>query len=147
MARTRKAAPSVADGMGVSMSQDENVTPCVRVKDGVEFKVIAPSGFVILAAIQLAAESLAHDLTITSGTDGEHSGPNDPHHRGEAYDVRTKDLPDKQAALLAIEKNLFDEEHFFAFIEDPGTDNEHIHCQVRKGTEYPPPEEIGNAAN
>jgi len=111
--------------------------PCVRVKEGAEFSVIAPGGFVILAAIQLTVESLGHDLTITSGTDGEHSGPNDPHHRGEAYDIRTNDLTDKEAVLEQIQKNLYGEEHFFAFIEDPGTPNEHIHCQIKRGTVYP----------
>ncbi len=34
------------------------------------------------------------DLTITSGTDGAHSGPGDPHYHGEAYDVRSHDLDD-----------------------------------------------------
>lgn len=110
---------------------------CVQVKPGVEFAVIAPGGFVLLSAIQRAAASLSHDLTITSGTDGVHSGPNDPHHRGEAYDVRTNDLPDKQAALEALQ-GFLPTDLFFSFIEDPGTVNEHIHCQVRKGTVYPP---------
>ena len=111
--------------------------PCVRVKEGVQFATIAPGGFMILAAIQAATMTLSHDLTITSGTDGVHSGPSDPHHRGEAYDVRTNDLPDKQAALDAILAKL-PSANFFAFIEDPGSENEHIHCQVARGTVYPP---------
>lgn len=115
--------------------------PCVRVKEGVEFSVIAPGGFMILAAIQNATATISHDLTITSGTDGLHSGPNDPHHRGEAYDVRTNDLPDKQAALAAILAKL-PPENFFVFIEDPGTVNEHIHGQVKKGTIYPPADPV-----
>ncbi len=114
--------------------------PCVRVKEGVEFAVIAPGGFVILSAIQEAAGYIYHDLTITSGTDGEHSGPDDPHHRGEAYDVRTNDLDDPLAALSAIKRMLGDK--FFAFIEDAGTTNEHIHIQVAKGTTYPPPDAV-----
>lgn len=111
--------------------------PCVRVKEGVQFAVIAPGGFVILAAIQMAAIALSRDLIITSGTDGEHSGPDDPHHRGEAYDVRTNDVPDRNAELMAIKLGL-PPANFFAFIEDEGTENEHIHAQVRKGTVYPP---------
>jgi hypothetical protein len=27
--------------------------------------------------------------------------------------------------------------NFYAFLEAPGTANEHIHVQVRKGTQYP----------
>ena len=118
--------------------------PCLRVKPGVAFNVIAPGGFRILAALESAASHIAHDLTITSACDGEHSGPDDPHHRGEAYDVRTHDLPDKQLALKAIKDFLDIPEgeqqgsRFFAWIENEGEENEHIHCQVRKGTVYPP---------
>src|SRR6266850_5853793 len=106
--------------------------PCVRVKDGVLFTRIAPGGFKMLAAIEYAASRIAHDITITSACDGEHSGPEDPHHRGEAYDLRTHDLPDKQLALDAIKQFLGDIK-FYAFLEDPDTDNEHIHVQVRRG--------------
>jgi hypothetical protein len=108
----------------------------VRVKEGVEFKVIAPGGFRILAALDHTAVFISHDLTITSGTDGEHSGPNDPHHKGEGYDIRSHDLPDKQLALSMLTGFLGSE--FYAFLEDPDSENEHIHCQVAKGTIYPP---------
>jgi len=110
--------------------------PVVRVKPGVEFTTIAPGGFVILGALNYVASQIQHDLTITSACDGLHSGPDDPHHRGEAYDVRTHDLPDKELALATLVTVLG--EHFYAFLEDPGSENEHIHCQIRKGTVYPP---------
>jgi hypothetical protein len=120
------------------------VIPCLRVKEGVLFTVIAPGGFRILAALEDAADQIAHDLTITSACDGTHSGDADPHHHGEAYDVRTKDLPDKNLALakikdfLAIPESQQQGSRFFAWIENEGQDNEHIHVQVRKGTVYPP---------
>lgn len=110
--------------------------PCVRVKDGVQFTMIAPGGFRMLAALIHTADFIAHDLTITSACDGEHSGPDDPHHRGEAYDVRTHDLPDPNLALNAIMAFL-GVIKFYGFIEDEGTDNAHIHIQVRKGLLYP----------
>src|SRR6195256_3321483 len=112
------------------------MSPCIRVKDGVLFTMIAPGGFRILAAIESAAGHIAHDLTITSACDGEHSGPDDPHHRGEGYDVRSQGLPDKQLALDAI-KNFLGEIRFYCFLEDPDTENEHIHAQVRHGMMYP----------
>jgi hypothetical protein len=108
----------------------------VRVKPGVLFTVIAPGGFELLSAIALTAKEIGHDLTITSACDGEHSGPDDPHHRGEAYDVRTHDLPNPQYALEILIFQLGP--LFYAFLEDPGTVNEHIHCQVAKDTTYPP---------
>lgn len=115
--------------------------PCVRVKEGVQFTLIAPGGFRILAALESAVAHIAHDLTISSACDGQHSGPGDPHHEGKAYDVRTWDLPDKHLALAAI-INFLGEIHFYSFLEDPGTENEHIHSQVRHGMMYPPSVEV-----
>jgi hypothetical protein len=108
----------------------------IRVKDGVEFTVIAPAGFMILEAIKKASATVGVDLTITSACDGEHSGPLDPHHTGEAYDVRTHDLgPTVKAAVLsAITLELGP--RFYAFLESPETDNEHLHAQRAKGTTY-----------
>lgn len=109
----------------------------VLAKPGVQFTVIAPGGFRILSAIQQAATVCAVDLTITSACDGEHSGPSDPHHSGNAYDIRTHDMTAEQKSdvLSTITTALGD--RFFAFLEAPNTDNEHIHAQVSKGTVYP----------
>jgi hypothetical protein len=110
----------------------------VSVKQGVLFTVIAPGGFEILSAIAQAAKALNCELVITSGCDGEHSGPNDPHHRGEAYDVRSHDFSAEQkAAILAKVMNYLGWDRFFGFLESPATDNEHFHFQVKKGTTYP----------
>ena len=110
----------------------------VRVKDGVSFAKIAPAGFRILAAIDLISQTLEIDLTITSACDGTHSGPTDPHHRGEAYDVRSHDLTAeiKQNILSEVMSEL-GTEHFFGWLEAEGTDNEHFHFQIKKGTTYP----------
>lgn len=112
----------------------------VTIKEGVEFKVIAPAGFRILAAIDNAAKLLKQDLTITSACDGEHSGPNDPHHTGEAYDIRTHDFPnaDFKGLVLNTIMQQLGRTLFFGFVEAEGTDNEHIHVQRAKGTVYPP---------
>lgn len=110
----------------------------VTFKAGVLFEVIAPGGFVLLHAIQSAADALHVDLVITSGTDGMHSGYADPHHAGEAYDIRTHGMADdlKTAVLEHIQETAGPA--FFAFLENRGTDTEHIHAQVAKGTKYPP---------
>lgn len=112
----------------------------VKVKEGVLFGVIAPAGFRILSAIDAASRMLNENITITSGTDGEHSGPDDPHHRGEAYDVRTWDLDAPAKVLAFIQQALtlsMGPDRFFAFIEASGTPNEHIHIQTKKGVPYP----------
>lgn len=109
----------------------------VRVKDGVQFTVIAPGGFCILAAIQRAAIMCIVDLTITSACDGVHSGPTDPHHRGEAYDIRTHDMSPGQKSDVLGEITRTLGERFYGFLEAPGTPNEHLHVQVARGTAYP----------
>ena|ERR1700757_3238862 len=116
------------------------MTNVVRVKPGVEFTVIAPGGFLMLSAIQAATSPLEMnmDLTITSACDGVHSGPDDPHHRGEAYDIRTHDMTSQQKTdCVAIIMGLLGWDQFYGFLEDAGSDNEHIHVQVKKGTTYP----------
>lgn len=128
----------------------------VLVKPGVAFTLIAPAGFRLLGAIELAARRVGVQLTITSACDGAHSGPDDPHHRGEAYDVRSRDLPEavKHTVLAEIMRACNDDgvgpaqpvpgidaslatSKFFGFLEAAGTDNEHIHVQLRKGRNYP----------
>lgn len=110
--------------------------PCIRIKDGVSFATISPAGFRIFSALEEVAARIGHDLTITSACDGEHSGVDDPHHRGEAYDVRSHDLPDKLAALNYL-KMILSEAKFYAFLEDETEENEHIHVQLRHGIMYP----------
>ena len=116
----------------------------VRIKPGVTFdtdgygrkSAPAPGGIRIVAAIDAVAKSLDHDVTITSVCDGLHSGPEDPHPLGNAVDVRTHDLVDPQKFLAELKFELGPA--FYAFIEDPGEPNEHIHAQVSKGTVFPP---------
>ena len=105
------------------------------VKEGVAFTIIAPAGFRILGALEEVARAHALTVTITSACDGEHSGPDDPHHRGLAYDIRTHDLPDPAIFLQELQEELGTDE-FYSFIEAEGTPNEHIHCQLRKGHTY-----------
>ena len=109
----------------------------VRVKPGVQFSAIAPGGFRILSAIDQAAAEFNCDLFITSGTDGAHSGPDDPHHRGEAYDIRSHEFngEEKQNILLYLRRLLGSQ--FYVFLEAEDTENEHFHAQVTKGTTYP----------
>jgi hypothetical protein len=110
----------------------------VRVKDGVLFTKIAPGGFRILSALDHVSELCKLDLTITSACDGLHSGLDDPHHRGEAYDVRSHDLtPEQKDQVLTEVMAFLGFERFYGFIESAGTANEHFHFQIRKGTQYP----------
>ncbi len=112
----------------------------LRVKDGVDFGTsLAPGGARILEALKKLASGYNFDITITSARDGVHSGPDDPHHSGEAFDLRAHDLTPPQISRLLgdIRMALYREpRRFYAFLEAPGTPNEHIHVQRRAGTTY-----------
>jgi hypothetical protein len=112
----------------------------VRVKEGVLFSKIAPGGFRILSAIEQVCRKLNYgDFTITSACDGVHSGPTDPHPEGKAYDVRSHNfLESQKPIILNALQALLPSDEFYCFLEKPGTPDEHWHCQVKKGTEYPP---------
>lgn len=105
------------------------------VKPGVMF-ILAPAGVRILEALKLTSRLMHTDLVITSGSDGIHSGPKDPHYSGEAYDVRTRDLSPagKEELVTTLSELLGD--RFYAFLEAPGTTNEHVHVQRKKNTVY-----------
>ena len=109
-------------------------------KTGVDFgTVLAPAGARILEVLKRLVPAYPFDVTITSVRDGVHSGPADPHHSGEAFDLRTHGLTDDQKTLLLadLRETLYKTPRkFYAFLEAPNTPNEHIHCQKRKGTSY-----------
>ena len=109
-------------------------------KSGVLFAVIAPGGFRILSALEQASEKLGIDLVITSACDGVHSGPDDPHYKGEAYDARSHDFDEEQKdKILAAVMLILGWDYFFGQLESPGSPNEHFHYQVKKGATYPDP--------
>jgi hypothetical protein len=110
----------------------------VRVKPGVEFTVIAPGGFRMLAAFDDCCQKVGVDLWITSACDGVHSGPTDPHKRGEAYDLRSHGFTeDQKDDILTTVMGYLGWDDFYGFLEAPGTENEHFHFQVKKGRTFP----------
>lgn len=124
----------------------------LRFKDGVlPIGRIDPAGARLLGSLDRVVRSMHNDLTITCA-DGEHPA-SDPHTLGRAYDVRTHDLTADQKSFLlrGLMLDLQEAENdapvpvggglattrFFAFIEDPGRENEHLHCQLRRGVQNP----------
>lgn len=106
------------------------------------------AGRAILDALGAVASGLPYDLTVTSGADGAHSGINDPHYKGNAFDSRSHDVPDKQSLLRAVMLQLgpgepeassggLVTEKFFGWLEQEGSPNEHFHWQLRHGMLYP----------
>jgi hypothetical protein len=109
----------------------------LKTKPGVEFTTIRPAGFLILQALKQASKQLGVDLVITSACDGTHSGPSDPHHSGEAYDVRSHDLaPELRPKVVDAVMAILGRERFFGFLEAAGTSNEHFHFQRHQGQTF-----------
>lgn len=111
------------------------------IKDGVDFgSTLAPAGARILGVLKRLAPTYDFDITITSARDGVHSGPDDPHHSGEAFDVRSNGLNSLQVARLLhdVQVGLYTAtpRRFYAFYEAAGAPNAHIHIQRRSGTIY-----------
>lgn len=107
----------------------------ILLKDGVTIG-LSPAGFRILEAAKQVSKAMRRDFTITSGTDGDHSGPTDPHKTAEAYDFRSNTLNTSQKAEFLTRVRGLLSTRFFCFLENPGADNEHIHCQRAKNTTY-----------
>lgn len=128
-------------------------------KPGVTLDPLNVGGAHILVALAETARELGLALTITSGTDGTHSGPGDPHYRGEAFDVRSHGLTtEQQGAVLQLTMHTLAAitqvygadpalqftsgglacDLFFGFLEAANTPNEHFHFQVRNGRTVPP---------
>ena len=110
----------------------------IRTKEGVKFDTIAPGGFRILAALWKAAQVSSMDIVITAATDGVHSGPYDPHYRGQAYDIRTIGLaPDVVEHLQSwLQAELGPDFTVIMETAGPHTTAPHIHVQVKKDVVY-----------
>lgn len=134
------------------------MVPVVRVKDGVQFRCIAPAGFRILAALDATTKVLGFDLWITSGTDSHTAGK---HPLGEAYDVSVKDLtgPVLLKTKAFLEQTLG--KRFTVLYECPSPPSDpalaaiawinpeatgaHLHIQLSKlHPDYPPKELVAN---
>lgn len=118
------------------------------VKAGVDFGPgLAPGGARMLCALKRLVKDYEFDITITSSRDGKHSGQGDPHHHGNALDIRTKNLTNAQKARLVadLQTALYRPiRRFYVFLEDAGGVNEHIHMQVRRGTTYSTADDIAD---
>lgn len=125
--------------------------PCLYHTHECEFGTIAPGGFRILSALDLATDAIGHDLTITAGTNDHSIGK---HPIGEALDVRVRDLTAPLIVKLREWLQLYLGPRFTVLFETPthpddpalaaiatintGASAPHIHIQVKKGTSYPP---------
>lgn len=112
----------------------------VRTKNSkVKLVGLTPAMAWMLYTLERVARSvtLINEIVITSINDGNHM-KDSRHYTDEAIDLRSKNFPsreDKRWFRAQLEAMLGPK--FRVLLEDEGLDNEHIHCQVRKGQTYP----------
>lgn len=108
-------------------------------KPTVRFRVITPALLHMLATLErLSREFFGlpdEGLVITSGSDGTHMDGS-KHYTGEALDVRSKtfNATIRSGFIATLRAELGPP--FTVLLEDVGTPNEHIHCQVKKGRRF-----------
>jgi hypothetical protein len=126
------------------------ITPVLRFAPSVTLDPPTPAWARILAACDQAVRLLGRDLTVTCGREGH--AQTDPHTRGSAIDVRTRDLP--EATILTLYDFLKAQlgTAFTVLYEvkakpngvlaaiayvNPDATAQHLHIQVRKKTTFP----------
>lgn len=105
----------------------ERQYPRVSVKPNVRFDVDSLALGRLLAA--LLTLDYYGDIVITSGSDGTHA-KDSRHYRGEAIDIRTRNVPDPEGLRAKLETALGPK---FRVLNE----GDHLHAQVRKGGRYP----------
>jgi hypothetical protein len=125
----------------------------ITCKDNVRLKGVTPALAWIFYVLDgfvrhSAAKYLPGELVITAIYDGKHL-PDSKHYLGEAVDIRSKNfatLADRTTFRKELEDALNNHplataqgvgNRFRVLFEDAGTDNEHLHVQVKKGSNFP----------
>lgn len=93
----------------------------MKIKKGVELDGISTNITKIFHIIEFFLKSHGQELVITSGLEGEHK-KDSKHYTGEAIDVRTWDLVNKQDCCTRIREALGDE-------YDVVLESSHIHIE------------------
>ena len=120
-----------------------------------------PAGARLLGSLERVARTWPFDIEITSGSEQfALHGPENPHTRGYAFDLRSHGFTAEQkaafvgAVLMDLRED--DEEdapqdvdsgdphaqgsatrYWYMQVENIGTPSEHFHCQLRKGVTWP----------
>lgn len=105
----------------------------VNLKDMVRIKVLTPALMAMLTALVILDAEMDGDITVTSINDSRHM-VGSQHYRNTAVDIRTNDRPASMDAMMAARLRQILGPAYTVLYESPGTPNEHIHIQIKKGT-------------
>lgn len=125
--------------------------PQILCKDNVKLKGVTPAlawmFYVLDGIVRKSTLEMPEQIVITSIYDGTHVA-NSRHYRGEAIDIRSKNfrtVASKRAFRAGLESALNTHplahtagsaNQFRVLLEGEGTNNEHFHVQVKKGTVF-----------
>lgn len=100
----------------------------LSLKSNVKLDPISPQIVLAIMVCQSIYDYWKFDCVITSMNDSKHSDRS-LHYKGNAFDLRTKNLPEnyKDKIFLEIKQSLT--EDFDVIFEGRGTVNEHIHVE------------------
>lgn len=107
-------------------------------KSGVNLTTLQPALDTALINVTAAYQRVlgrGYNPTVTSGDDYGGHCEQSAHYSGAALDFRLKDIDDpdlREMVTVAVRENLGD--RFFVDHEAPGSENEHLHVQLRRGT-------------
>jgi hypothetical protein len=135
------------------------VTPRVAVKGGVYFGAVTSAQIRMLTALDVAAMESGVVLTVTCAREGH--GEDNPHTRGQAIDVRARNLD--APTVLQVHRRLMQilgpaftvlyevPRRPYGVLADiayvnPKATAPHFHLQAKKGTSWPPADVPGVSA-
>jgi hypothetical protein len=108
-------------------------------KDTVRFKRFTPAMvrmIAVLADLAVTSGAAPDPLVITSANDSQHD-PHSRHNTDEALDLRTHNFASRELVIAfqaQLERRLGPQ--FTVLFENEGTEQEHLHAQVRKDHTY-----------
>lgn len=111
----------------------------MKLKPGVRLRGTRPELCVAMMVAEDVFERVCHRLalgdvefTLTSVADGTHVEKASLHYTGDAFDFRVHDLRDPiEKASMRAEVEVALGPDFDVLLENPGTDNEHIHVEYQ----------------
>jgi len=105
----------------------------------VQIRIVTPA---LCRILQAVCDDMLFEHVITSIADGVHLHDS-AHYRGEAVDIRTRDLALSDAAAFGDRMERALGPAFLVLLEKPGdtpyTSAQHLHVQLKSGQTWPPP--------
>lgn len=105
----------------------------MRVKNGASIEGCRREIVIAAIGIEVFFDNQGVKMVVTSGTGEEHHAVNSDHYKGDALDLRSKTVPDKQKLMAAVRRKVG--KAFYIILESEGKPWEHFHFGYRPNYE------------